>query len=401
MSRIKAVFSIGGMHGGGSERQVVSLLQHIDRDRIEPILYLVYRTGPLLSEIPSDIPVHAFDERWTGRRWPGILMHRRRVKDMKDFFAEVGADVSYDRTFLMTLIAADAVQQAGIPNISTIVTDPPVGFGTVAGRFQNIKRRILGRLYRKSFRVLANSNGAARSAESFYDLPPNFVQTHYNGVDIDRVRRIAASPVDDVWWNAAPTQKRRRFRIVTAGRLNEKKGFHFLIEAVQTLQKQYDDIDFRLAILGEGPGRDQLSAQIEAGKLSQRVQLKGFRHDAAAWFGSADLFVLPSLLEGMPNVILEAIASGTAVLSTDCRSGPAEILNGGELGALCDVGSSKALVAGISRFVDDPELANRYNAVAADRIEQTFSIQTAARQLEELLIDAVSSGTHGAVGRQQ
>ena len=68
MAPVRVVFSIGGMHGGGSERQMVSLLRNIDRDRIEPILYLVYRTGPLLSEIPDDIPVYAFDERWQGAR---------------------------------------------------------------------------------------------------------------------------------------------------------------------------------------------------------------------------------------------------------------------------------------------------------------------------------------------
>ena len=77
--RIKVVFSIGGMHGGGSERQMLSLLRNIDRKRVEPFLYLVYRTGPLLDEVPDDVPIVAFEERYRGSGWPGILMHRRRV----------------------------------------------------------------------------------------------------------------------------------------------------------------------------------------------------------------------------------------------------------------------------------------------------------------------------------
>ena len=389
MSRIRVVFSIGAMHGGGSERQLVSLLHHLDRSRFEPHLYLVYRSGPLLKEVPNDVRISAFEERNLSRNiyTPGS-MHRRRVADFSRYLTESKADVVYDRTFLMTLIAAEAAQRVSTPNVSTIVTDPSRGFAPVAGRFQWLKKRILRRLYSRSSAVIANSNGAARSAETFYGLTPNLVTTVYNGVDIERVRQLADQPVNDEWWNSNPAD-RRVFRIVTAGRLTQQKGFHLLIDAVGRLRSSSPDVEVRLAILGEGAGRAVLESQIKQANLENSVQLMGFRQEAPAWYKSADLFVLPSFLEGMPNVLLEAMACETCVLSTDCPSGPEEILDNGNCGSLCAVGSVDALVAGITDFLRNKDQHTRFVLAATKRIESEFSIERAARKLEQVLEDVV------------
>ncbi|MEZ6131645.1 MAG: glycosyltransferase [Planctomycetaceae bacterium] len=395
MSPIKVVFSIGSLHGGGAERQIVSLVRHLDRRRVQPLLYLVYRSGTLLSEVPDDVPVAAFDERYRGSGRPGFLMHGRRVADMTAFLKECRADVSYDRTFLMTLIAAAAAQRADVPNVSSIVTDPSLGFAPVAGRHQWLKKRLLRRLYCRSACVLANSDGAARSAERFYGLPSGLVTTLHNGVDLQHIRQQAAVPVNNVWWNRPSAPGRRRFRIVTAGRLGPQKGFHLLIEAVRQLSDADPNTEFRLAVLGEGRFHDSLGAQIRDSGLSQVVLLTGFQTDAAAWYRQADLFVLPSFLEGMPNVLLEAMACGTPVLSTDCPSGPREILEDGRCGELCEVGSVPALVRGIQKFAADDDCGRRYTSFATPRVEQQFSIQTAARKLEDILVAAATMRRSG------
>lgn len=386
MSRIKVVFSIGAMHGGGSERQLVSLLRHLDRERFEPILYLVYRSGPLLQELPDDVPVFAFEDRFKNRSicLPG-MMHRNRVRDMSKFLSEVQADVSYDRTFLMTLIAAEAAQRIDIPNVSTVVTDPTLGFKPVAGKFQSAKRRILRRLYSSSGRVLANSEGAARSAESFYGLHPDSICVHYNGVDLKVVKEKSELPIEDDWWNEAKGAS--SLRLVTAGRLNREKGFHLLIDAVAQILHQDAEMDLKLAILGEGDSRDDLQSQIGQLQLADSIRLMGFRDNAPAWYRSADIFVLPSFLEGMPNVLLEAIALGTSVISTDCPSGPREILLDGKFGELVDVGSVDSLVAGINRIRTGQSPAVQ----AANRVQSEFSIQSATRNLENILSEVVAS----------
>lgn len=390
MSRIRVVFSIGSLHGGGSERQIVSALMHLNRDLFEPHLYVVYRSGPLLPLVPGDVKIAAFEER--DRRPPTRMpggMHGRRVDDMRRYLREVKADLSYDRTFLMTLVSAEAAQQVGISNVSTIVTDPATGFELVAGRFQWFKKRSLRRLYGCSTNVLAVSSGAARSAEHFYGLAPNSVKSQYNGVDIPAIRSAAKNPVDSLWWNAKSADDKTLVRLVSAGRLNYEKGFHLLIDAVAELQSTNSDVQFRLAILGEGDHRAQLQNQIDAAGLTEQVRMPGFQDNTAAWYGSADIFALPSLFEGMPNVLLEAMACGTPVLSSRCPHGPHEILENGRYGILCDTNSVASLVDAVQSVVHDPVIAIERAAEAKTHVESVFSQQVAISKLEEIFTAAV------------
>lgn len=385
MARIRVVFSIGALHGGGSERQIVSALTHLDRDRFQPYLYVVYRKGPLLDNVPDDVPIAAFEERDTrrARPLPGA-MHARRVEDMRRYLQEIQADVSYDRTFLMTLVAAEAAQSTGVPNVSTIVTDPGTGFAPVAGRHQWFKKRSLRRLYRRSAAVLAVSKGAARSAERFYDLRTNSVCTLYNGVDTTAVLSAAREPIESSWWNGAGRHGHTVIRIVSAGRLNQEKGFHLLIAAVAQLQQEAQTIEYRVAILGEGDRRQQLQDQINAAGLEKQVVLTGFRSHAPAWYRSADVFVLPSLVEGMPNVLLEAMACGTPVVSSRCAHGPDEILKAGKYGLLFEPGSTAALLDTLRHILRTLPKAKERAAAARAYVESVFAQDAAIRRLEDL-----------------
>lgn len=394
VAKTRIVFSIGAMHGGGSERQMISLLRNLDRDRFEPHLYLIYRQGPLLAEVPDDVPVVSFEDRAAGSRLylPG-LNHRRRVRDLTCYLQESRAHVSYDRTFLMTLIAADAAQRAGVPNVSTIVTDPRLGFAPVAGRFQRTKRRLLHRLYSQSTQVLANSEGAARSAEQFYDLPAGTVDVHYNGLDLAAIAEKSRQPIDDDWWTA--DGNRPVLRIVTAGRLNREKGFHLLIDAVAALQQQQPERECRLAILGEGGAHAALQQQIDGHHLGRQIQLVGFRQNAPAWYKSADVFVLPSFLEGMPNVLLESMAVRTSVISTDCPSGPSEILQDGRFGQLIPVNDVSALTMALSQQCEQQQEAADHQKrleAAHQRVLELFTIQSATNRLQNIF-DHLTSRT--------
>ncbi len=389
MRRIRVVFSIGAMHGGGSERQILLLLRHLNRQQFEPLLYLIYKSGPLLSQVPSDVPVTSFDARVNASRiyLPG-LMHSRRVQDYSRFLQEVNADVSYDRTFLMTLISAAGAHKADVPNVSTIVTDPETGFAPVAGRFQWFKRRMLHRLYNNSTQVLAVSDGAREAAIRFYGIQPDRIATLQNGVDIAWIEQQATQAIHNDWWTDARrvATASRVFRIVTAGRLNPQKGFHLLIEAVAAVRQRFHDIEFRLAVLGEGPHRKDLEQQIADLNLHQTVHLTGFQDNAIPWYRSADVFVLPSLIEGMPNVLLEAMACGTPVISSDCHSGPAEILEGGRYGRLVSAGSALELHEALAAILMNPSQPQQVAAEAKSHVADHWSAQTAAKRLEQIFL---------------
>ena len=218
--RIRILFAVGAMYGGGTERQIIGLLKNIDRTKYAPMLYLIYRMGELLPEVPDDVPIVAFDETpEVDRLWIPGLMHLRHVNHMAKMIRLLKIDVVYDRTWHMSLVSGEATRKTKTPRISVIVTDPPQDFPATAGRFKWIKFRRLKRAYAETTQLVAVSDGVRESAARFYDLPIDSIVTSWNFLDIERLDQLSeaesGSPSTDV---------SKEFNIVTAGRLHEQKG---------------------------------------------------------------------------------------------------------------------------------------------------------------------------------
>jgi glycosyltransferase involved in cell wall biosynthesis len=166
--------------------------------------------------------------------------------------------------------------------------------------------------------------------------------------------------------------------IVATGRLAPQKNFPLLLQAFALLRRQRPA---RLLILGEGRLRPQLEALIAELGLGEDVALPGFVTNPYAAFARASLFVLSSDYEGLGNVLIEAMACGCPVVSTNCPSGPAEILEGGRLGELVPVKDAAALSAAMLRALDTP----RASADALRRRGAYFSQERSAERYLELL----------------
>jgi glycosyltransferase involved in cell wall biosynthesis len=144
---------------------------------------------------------------------------------------------------------------------------------------------------------------------------------------------------------------------VAAGSLQPWKGFADAIEAIALLRDR--GVAIRLAILGEGPLRGELEALIAGRGLADRVLLVGHVDNPLAYFSKADIFVLSSLVEGLPNVLVEAMMCGCTPVSTDCPTGPREVLQDGRFGYLVPMRDPAALADGIEKAIrapTDPEL---------------------------------------------
>ena len=168
----RVLFAIGGMFGGGSERQLLRLLQNLDPDRFEPELYLVTADGELFPELPDDLPVHIFQQRRPEH--PGPLpgsAFRARVRDVAQVLEERRIDLIFDRTYHMTLITAGAVRLRPTPRISVIVCDPQRDFETNPERFRWFKRRLLRRAYREADVVACVSAEVCHSAARYHHVP--------------------------------------------------------------------------------------------------------------------------------------------------------------------------------------------------------------------------------------
>ena len=164
---------------------------------------------------------------------------------------------------------------------------------------------------------------------------------------------------------------------VAAGALTRRKGFDLLIDAWRTVAEACPH--WRLRIYGTGEERAALQSRIERAGLTGVVSLEGFDRDMAARFDEASLFVLPSRREGMPMVVIEAMAAGLPVVAVDCPTGPAQQLDGGRSGVLVPVGDSAALAEGILRVVTDPAEQRRLADAAWQRVRDFDVAATAAR----------------------
>lgn len=169
----------------------------------------------------------------------------------------------------------------------------------------------------------------------------------YNIVDDANSRQRMLEPVDEPWLSlddGIPV-------LVAAGHLGSWKGFDILIDAMKILLKSRKA---RLLILGDGPCRVDLEKQVVFNGLTDWIKLPGFVENPLKYYRNADVFVLSSRVEGLPNVLVEAMLCGCTPVSTDCPTGPREVLDSGKYGYLVPVDDPEAMAAAIAKALDEP-----------------------------------------------
>lgn len=191
--------------------------------------------------------------------------------------------------------------------------------------------------------------------------------------------RVVYNGVDLAGWPASRLERQKKrlelrlgadeVLLGSVGRLDAQKGHSILIEAMARLRKGFK---CRLVILGEGPLRPQLEAQIRRHKLEGAVMLLGERDDVTAWLSALEIFVLPSLWEGLPNSLLEAMALGLPCVASAVDGVP-EVL-AGDCGVLVPPSNPAALYERLAKLIAEPELRAKYGAAAKERIGKDFSL---------------------------
>jgi glycosyltransferase involved in cell wall biosynthesis len=179
-------------------------------------------------------------------------------------------------------------------------------------------------------------------------------------------------------WGAAPQD----WVILSAGRLVREKGHVDLIAAAACLRDRYPNT--RLVIAGEGAERPALGAAVSAAGLEGAVRLAGFENDAAAAYRAADVYCQPSYREGLPNSVLEAMASGLPTVATAVDGTPEAIVDGIS-GLLVPPGAPLALAAALARLTGDATLRQQMGGNARARVEARFSLDASVTRWDELL----------------
>jgi len=222
---------------------------------------------------------------------------------------------------------------------------------------RHLSKRLMAWAFRPPVKVVAVSADAARDFEQLLSFVRGSVAVVYDPV-LDDLPRPARR------WTHPWLENKALRLVLAAGVLVPRKGFTTLIRAFAKLAP--DNPNLRLLIAGEGPQRNELEALIDDLGLRQSIELPGFIPNPDLPYYRADLFALSSVYEGLGNVIVEALAAGCPVVSTDCPVGPAEILEGGRLGELVPIGDADAMAAAIYRALQAPVPAKALKTRARD-----------------------------------
>ncbi len=354
---------IPSLSGGGAERVVVNLLQAFPRTQITPILITGSATGPFADKIPADVKIIDLQTphmRKASRPLTEVMNHHK-----------IDLLISHlSHANIATLRAARKTTQR--PTIAVVEHMTMSAYRGERWRDLLIKP-IAKRLYRHADHVISVSQAASRDLEQVLSLPPHSVKTIYNPVVSPELVARADEPIDH------PLDQFSGKLVLGVGRLSEQKDFSTLINAFALLSSQSSE-PLHLAILGTGEQHQLLQALINKLQLQQSVSLVGFQENPYAWMRRADLFVLSSRWEALPTVLIEAMACGVNVVSTDCRSGPSEILPKTLHHHLVHVGDATALSQTMQRVLENPVSSHQWKEAASH-----FSFANAAAAYTNLI----------------
>lgn len=374
---------LGSLDAGGAERQVLRILTHLDRERYSPLLYVIHRTGELVDQVPEDLPVFTY---WENRGYPRLNFPGRillsQAKDLSRVIDREGIDLVYDRASQMTLTASMAMRRKPIPRVSVAVGDPSRDLKQLHSRFAFLKRHLLRRAYRSADRVVGVSEGVRQGLIDFYGLPASKVVVCPNLFDIDQIDMDAMQPFDQ--YDAD------RFEIVSVGRLSSEKGHFHLVQAIEQLAKTDRLAQVRLWLVGNGPLETDLREYVSQHGLEDYVRFAGYQANPLPFIKHAQLFCLPSLYEGMPNALVEAMVCGTPVISSDCPSGPREILGeGNQMGRLVPTGDAATLASSIREVIANYPASLAKTEAARQHIIDHYSLKLGLQRLEAIFRELI------------
>jgi glycosyltransferase involved in cell wall biosynthesis len=341
---------------GGAERISITLAEELIAKGFAVDLVLLQASGALLPTVPPAARV-------IDLRAPRL---RNAVTALLRYFREARPVACYANIWPLTLIAAIAARVSGTPvvtmhhnSLSSQYVDTHRHSHLVMQVALRLELALTSNVVGCSEGVVADLAMLARVGSRRFRAIPNPVKIRK---DVDARSIMAAN---DVW--KVPGGR----RVLAVGNLKPQKNYPLLFEAYAAMEKSDAD---RLIIIGEGELRDPLEAQVRELGIDRWVTMPGQSECLEAYYKTADLFVMSSRYEGLPTVLIEALGFGLPVVSTDCPSGPREILDGGRFGTLVPMEDpaalTKAMEDGLAGPADEAALTSRANDFAPDAISR-------------------------------
>ena len=449
--RIKVFFPIYGLDGGGAEKVVINLANHLDRSTFEPVLILLYMGGQYRSHLRPDVRVIELYQRvsreprepagplkirelgWKRylkealrRRLPPEwiesykrLRHGPWVEDLHQSKSRFRESLrNYIQRLRQKRLITYYIEDFGVwgyirqstrdllPELEAVLDQEGPGVilsNLLLANYLSIRVRekrpwftavcIHNTLddyqvrveYRKSPLNQADAIvTVSREVGRIFSrkFGPEKIRVINNPHDIHGIRRLAEEEVRHPWFAPKDVPV-----VVGIGRLRRQKNFELLLAACREITRGRGP-GLRLVILGEGPERNLLLKKIRRSGQQGNVSLPGWVPNPYPYLARADLFVLSSDWEGLPNTLIEAMACGVPVISTDCESGIREILQDGTCGPIVRRGDRKGLVKAMLGLLENQEQAALFRRRCRNRA-MDFDISRQLPRYEKLILEGM------------
>lgn len=352
---MKIMFCINTLTGGGAERVVSVIASALAEIQNEEVYIALEKREINEYEVDERVHVEVFDqikERGKLRNKIGRIINKRKM------FRKYSPNIIIPFLPTMTEECIIAAKMEKIPVISTIRVNPAI---SPEGKL----RRKLRDLF------IGVSDMCWVQTES---------QRIYFKEGLQQKIFVLPNPVSDSIMDIKREHSENIRKFVSLGRLNKQKNYPMEIKAFSKLVNEYPDL--RLDVYGNGGERDKLNALIKKLNMQKYIGIHDRTDDVKSVYMSADAFILASDFEGMPNALMEAMAAGLPCISTDCPTGPSDVIGkSGECGILIPVRNEEKLVDAIRYLLEQPSVAAQMGKAAHDTINNRFSSKKIAEEL--------------------
>lgn len=388
----RIAFFMSSLAGGGAERVVLGLAAEYVKRGHQVNVVVVTRRGELVAEVPQSVPVIELGAPGLvaslgallqlpfstfARILPTMITQKRKkirsLPRLVNYLRQQQPDVLLATTDVANLISLWAGRLARVDTRLFVKSDisVPAWVANTSDALHRKLPRLIADWYPRARGIVCVSAGLAGELAAMTAIERTRIHVIYNPVDCRRIAELAQQPLDHPWFQ--PDQPPV---VLAAGRLNRQKDYATLLQAFARLRRRQT---CRLVIIGEGSERMRLASMVSELGISEDVQLPGFQTNPFAYMARAGVFVLSSAWEGLSNVLIEALACGCPVVSTDCPHGPAEVLDGGKYGTLVPVADPGAMAHALEVALD-----RKTGAAEAQQRAGHFDITAVADRYWEL-----------------
>lgn len=373
---------IGNLHIGGAQEVVRTLVEYLASNGCQ-LIVCTFIDGPVRQDIEQlGVKVVVLPRRHRVMAFPLFFVDIIRIwKLLARLISEHKIDIVQTHLFDLSTNSLMLLLPYTTDLRLLFWTVHNVDFGPAGSHLSKSKRYLYRSLYRLASRTtsgfIAVSDKVKKAMLETVDSIEDSITVICNGVDVKRYGHA----VDKSWVRSELGLETNAHVAAVVGTLKKQKGHQYLIEAAASIVRQCPN--WHLLVIGDGELREELQAQSERLGLGKHIHFLGNRGDVPDLLAASDLFVLPSLWEGLPMALIEAMASGLPIVATEV-SGTVQVMVSGETGILVSPGDAQKLTEAILRLVSDPEQALAMGVAARCRVEEEFSAQKQA--LEHLAL---------------